>query len=488
MFIDQGGNPIPFGYPPFLSPEWGQVTPFALKPEDLTVYNRDGFDYWVYHDPGPPPLLGGAGEEYYRAGFEMVSIWSSHLDPTDGVMIDISPNSFGNTPLPGVDDWDTYYDFYNGGDWGAGYTENPVTQVPYAVQSVPRGDYTRILAEFWADGPESETPPGHWFTILNYVMDHPSFTKRLQGQGPVLPDLEFDVKAYLALGGAMHDVAISAWGAKGWYDYLRPISALRYMADQGQSSDPGDVNTYDVHGITLHPGFIELVTADSTMSMERHEHLAGSEGKIAVLAWRGPDYIGDPDPTPAGVGWILAENWWPYQRPTFVTPPFAGYVSGHSTYSRAAAELMSILTGSPYFPDGLGEFYCPQDNFLVFEKGPSVDCTLQWASYRDASDQTSMSRIWGGIHPPCDDLPGRIMGVEMGPDAYWHANRYFNGYLSCPGDFDNSGKTDVYDFATFLINFDSDGYDPYTNADLDGDGDVDVLDFAEFLIDFDCDG
>ena len=37
----------------------------------------------------------------------------------------------------------------------------------------------------------------------------------------------------------MHDAAISAWSVKGWYDYIRPISAIRYMADeQGQSSDP----------------------------------------------------------------------------------------------------------------------------------------------------------------------------------------------------------------------------------------------------------
>jgi hypothetical protein len=59
------------------------------------------------------------------------------------------------------------------------------------------------------------------------------------------------------------------------------------------------------------------------------------------------------------VGWILAENWWPYQRLTFVTPPFAGYVSGHSTYSRVAAIIMDMFSGSPYFPGGLGEFVCP---------------------------------------------------------------------------------------------------------------------------------
>ena len=39
--------------------------------------------------------------------------------------------------------------------------------------------------------------------------------------------------------------------------------------------------------------------------------------------------------------WIRAANWLPYQRDTFVTPPFAGYISGHSTFSRAAAEVLA---------------------------------------------------------------------------------------------------------------------------------------------------
>ena len=72
----------------------------------------------------------------------------------------------------------------------------------------PRG-----LAEFWADGPDSETPPGHWYVILNDVSDHPSFVKQLGGTGPVLNDLEWCVKTYLAMGGAMHDAAIAAWAS-----------------------------------------------------------------------------------------------------------------------------------------------------------------------------------------------------------------------------------------------------------------------------------
>jgi IPT/TIG domain./ASPIC and UnbV. len=426
FFIDQSGNLVVGGFPEFLSPEWGTVTPFALQPEDLTIHTRDGNEYWVYHDPGAPPHLGGVGDEYYKWGVEMVSIWSSHLDPTDGVMIDISPASFGNSSLPAADNYESYYDHLTGGDWGVGYTANPVTGQPYTPQIVPRGDYTRVLAEFWADGPDSETPPGHWHTIFNYVSDHPLVDKRIGGRGQDVDDLEWDVKGYLVLAGAMHDSAISAWGMKGWYDYTRPVSALRYMADLGQSSDINE-SSYHPDGIRLYPGLIEVVTQSTTAEGQHHAHLAGEEGKIAVFAWRGPDYIGNPDTDEAGVGWILAENWWPYQRPSFVTPPFAGYVSGHSTFSRAAAEVMTSFTGSPWFPGGVGEFEAPKNEFLVFEEGPSVDITLQWASYRDASDQTSLSRIWGGIHPPADDLPGRIAGEQIGLDAYNQAQLYWRG-------------------------------------------------------------
>ena len=92
-----------------------------------------------------------------------------------------------------------------------------------------------------------------------------------------------------------------------------------------------------------------------------------------------------------------------------MTPPFAGYISGHSTYSWAAAEVLTLLTGDEFFPGGIGEFAALKNEFLVFEDGPSMDLILQWATYRDASDQCSLSRIWGGIHPPADDIPGRIM-------------------------------------------------------------------------------
>ncbi len=447
VFVDQSGNEIPGGAPEFLSPEWGLVTPFALKQEDLKIYNRQGDDYWVYKDPGSPPLIdiqnGGGETAEYQWGFSLVALWSSHLDPTDGVMWDISPGAIGNIDL---DEFPTttlglrdFYKQFEGGDIGKGHAINPHTGQPYEPQIVPRADYARVLAEFWADGPDSETPPGHWFTILNYVNDHPLFEKKFKGKGDILDELEWDVKAYFALAGAVHDAAIAAWGIKGWYDYVRPISAIRFLAELGQSSDPNLPN-YHIAGIPLLEGYIEQVETGDPLAGPNNEHL----NKIKLYAWKGPDFIENADTDIAGVGWILAENWWPYQRPTFVTPPFAGYISGHSTFSRAAAEVMTLLTGDPFFPGGMGEFIAKKNEFLVFEDGPSQDIILQWATYRDASDQTSLSRIWGGIHPPADDIPGRLIGEQIGIDAFNLAAQYFRNFSTGLEDLSESVSVKVF--------------------------------------------
>ena len=424
--IDQSGNLVDNTLP-FLSPEWGNVTPFALKPSMSSLNFRDGDWYKVYFDSVQPSYLNindtGSWTSFYKWNHSLVSIWQSHLDPSDGVNWDISPASIGNNLWYPVDS-STYEQFYNlteGGDPSQGYNLNPVTGTPYESQIVPRADYARVLAEFWADGIDSETPPGHWFEILHYVMDQPAFVREWQGEGPVLSVLEYDIKAHLTLGGTMHDAAIAAWSLKGYYDYIRPVSAIRYMAEVGQSSNPLHPN-YNINGIPLLENYIELVDSLDPLVGPNYEHL----NKIKLFTWKGHEYIENPENDIAGAGWILGENWWPYQRPTFVTPPFSGFVSGHSTFSRAAAGVLEYITGSPYFPGGLGEFVAEANEFLLFEEGPSTTVKLQWASYKDAADQCSLSRIWGGIHPPIDDIPGRYIGNVVGQNGFDKADSLFS--------------------------------------------------------------
>jgi Dockerin type I domain len=461
FFIDQSG--IVLGpYPAFITPHWGTVVPFAL-----TQFDRDETippPYGVYHNPGPQPLLGGVGDAAAKAAEMQVIRYSSYLTPADGVMMDVSPASMGDNPLGTMD--------------GDGYDLNPVTGLPYEPQMVKRGDWARILAEFWADGPNSETPPGHWNTLANDVMDHPGFERRIGGKGPILDTLEYDVKLYLALNGALHDAAVTTWGIKGYYDTSRPISVIRYMCDKGQCSDPKGPS-FHIEGIPLEPGLIEVITRESSARGERHEHLAAYLDEIAIYAWQGNPV--DPDTQIGDVGWIRAKKWVPYQLSTFVTPPFGGYTSGHSCFSRSGAEVMTRITGTEFLPDGYYEYVFKQGQYLSFEYGPSQDMSIPFASYYDAADQAAISRIYGGIHPSFDDFPSRINGSKIGPAAYTRATKYWYGAVSNPWDLNIDGQVSGFDLAILLGAWGACPNDEPCDADFNGDGAVNGLDLAILL-------
>jgi photosystem II stability/assembly factor-like uncharacterized protein len=393
----QNGIVLPAGTQGYIGANWGQVTPFAI-----TRSGPDG----LFGDPGPAPVLDAAMKGYVLDVIRRTAM----IDIEDGVTMDISPGAYGNNSL--------------GADDGAGHPINPVTGAPYAPNVVLRGDFARTLAEYWADGPKSETPPGHWDVIANGVADDPRFEERLFGAGPVLDDLAWDVHVYLALNGAVHDAAIAAWDIKRRYLASRPITLVRWMGSEGQSSDPSGPS-YDPDGLPLEPGLVEVVTAESSAPGQRHAHLRRYVGQIAVRGWRGEP--GDRVNEVGGVGWVRAVDWMPYQRRNFVTPAFPGFISGHSTFSRAAAEVLTALTGSAYFPGGLGEFVARRNAYLTFERGPSTEVRLQWATYYDAADQAGQSRIYGSIHIVPDDYGGRRVGHTVGLAAVARARAHFDG-------------------------------------------------------------
>ncbi|HEX2275040.1 MAG TPA: vanadium-dependent haloperoxidase [Acidimicrobiales bacterium] len=147
-------------------------------------------------------------------------------------------------------------------------------------------DREKVIAEYWADGPRTELPPGHWNLFAQYVSlrdDH--------GTGPA--GVEADVKMFFALNNALFDAGIVAWDNKIAFDSVRPVTAIRYLF-RGQK----------------------------------------------VSAWGGPYQ---------GTATIDGEAWTPYQPTTFPTPPFGEYSSGHSNFSAAGAEILRLATGSDRF-------------------------------------------------------------------------------------------------------------------------------------------
>lgn len=381
--LDVHGLPHLGGEQIYEGPHWGSVATFALPaggPAGLPL------------DPGPPPPI---TEEAFVEGVVAVVRASAGLEP-GAAAIDTSPAAMGNSAL--------------GTDRGSGHAVNPASGRAYDANVVDQADYARAIAEYWADGPDSETPPGHWNLLANDTSDAlgTSGDLLIGGAGTPVDRLEWDVKLYLALNGALHDAAVAAWGTKRHYDYVRPISMIRHLGGRGE--------------LPHVDGLIETITADSASPGERHAHLAEFIGEIAVYAWRGAPT--DPRTETSGVGWIRAVDWVPYQQPTFVTPSFPGYVSGHSAFSRAGADVLTAFTGSRFFPGGIHRHVVAEGSFL-HEEGPTRTLELQWATYQDAADEAGRSRIWGGIHVPVDDYPGRLIGARCAEFAWARAQALF---------------------------------------------------------------
>jgi len=311
-------------------------------------------------------------------------------------MIDISPGVLGNAPL--------------GQTGGTGHATNPATGEPYEPNLVPQADYTRAIAEYWADGPDSETPPGHWNALALEVSDQLDPTNlRWNGSGPTLSRLEWDLRLLFALNASLHDTAIAVWGVKRAYDSPRPISMIRYL---GSGNDGG---------LPVVEGLVEIVTEETAAVGARHARLP--VGATVVRTFMGP--VMDPESQLVGVGWRQAIDWLPYQRDSFVSPAFAGYVSGHSGFSRAAADILAAATGDEFFPGGLFTHDIAFSAFL-HEEGPSADMELQWATYGDAADEAGESRRYGGIHVEADDIAGRLMGAEIAQLVWAKTETYFS--------------------------------------------------------------
>lgn len=380
----------------YVTPHWGKVKPFALQRTSPAA---------LYLDPGPLPAWNSAAMQEHLLD---VIRRTDQIDPDPArdILINVSPSVMGNNSL--------------GSNSGSGHAFNPATGQPYPESTlVSRSLWGRMLADYWADGPDSETPPGHWNLIANQVADDPLFSRRFENEDR----LEWEVKTYFMLNAAMHDTAIAAWEVKRHYQSARPISLIRHRAALGQNSDPS-APSYHPDGLPLLPGLIELATEASLAG--RHALSEAVPGQVLMRSQVTPTF--GAFMLSSHIGWQAGDRWSPYQPANFVTPAFPGLVSGHSAFSRAAAEVLAVRTGSRFFPGGLHTFEVKKLKDLDVipaegERWQPMRLTgmpmFQMATYADAADMSGLSRLWGGIHIEPDDLQGRRMGQAVG----WQAIR-----------------------------------------------------------------
>jgi hypothetical protein len=206
-------------------------------------------------------------------------------------------------------------------------------------------DRDKVIAEFWADGAGSVTPPGHWNVIAQEISRRDGHT------------LDDDVKMFFILDNALMDAGIAVWDCKRATDSIRPVSSIRFLFAHGK-----------------------------------------------IRAWGGPG-MGTQE-----ISGVQFQSYIP-------TPPFASYISGHSTFSASAAEILKRFTGS----DAFGGSFTALPGSSAVEPGltPAPSVTLSWSTFSDAADQAGLSRRLGGIHFLADDLVGRATGRRVA-DLVWN--------------------------------------------------------------------
>jgi hypothetical protein len=214
-------------------------------------------------------------------------------------------------------------------------------------------DRSKMIAEYWADGPFSATPPGHWSLFAQTVSRRDAHR------------LDDDVKMFFALTNALLDVSVAVWDCKRFFDFARPVTAIRFLY----------------------------------------------EGR-PVRAWAG-----------AGLGTGLIDG--REFRSYIPTPPFAEYVSGHSAFSAASAEILATFTGS----DLLGFSVTFPQGSSTIEPGitPGQAVTLSWATFSEAANEAALSRRLGGIHFQSGDLAARALGRRIGQLVWSKSSQFFEG-------------------------------------------------------------
>jgi hypothetical protein len=181
--------------------------------------------------------------------------------------------------------------------------------------------------------------------------------------------LDDDAQMFFMIANAVFDASIASWNDKIVYNSVRPITSIRYLYNGRQ-----------------------------------------------ITAWGGPFQ---------GTQSIDGGTWIPYQRSTFPTPPFPEYVSAHSTFSLAAAQVLTAFTGSDAYGDSVT---LPAGSSFI-EPGftPHQPVTLSWPTFQDAANQAGISRRYGGIHFQMGDLDGRSLGVLVGTLVYNKCTQYILG-------------------------------------------------------------
>lgn len=137
------------------------------------------------------------------------------------------------------------------------------------------------------------------------------------------------------------------------------------------------------------------------------------DNKYVYNVWRPIDAIRQAD-LDNNSSTTADANWLPLLR----TPPFPSYTSGHSTFSGAAATVLTYLFGEHYaFVSTTDAHSAPGQRPL----NESLVSERTFDSFDQAAEEASISRIYGGIHFTFDSSQGLSAGKQVGEQVVLQA-------------------------------------------------------------------
>lgn len=284
----------------FLTPHWGDVTPFASETEELLP---------------PPP-------ESFLLVEGNVDLNTQTITLADGSVVSIDRRLIGTVINP---------EFIAQAEDVIDYSANLT-------------DEQKLIAEFWEDGAGTSFPPGTWMSFGQFVSARDEHT------------LDEDAQLFFMLGNAVMDAGIACWQAKTTYNYARPVRTIRSLGELGligsyernlggytfEAWQPNqgtqrilakDFLTYQTPNSDPSPPFAEYTSGHSTFSAAAAEVLklfSGSDEFGASVTFAPKSSRFEPGLTPTGA---VTLEW--------------------DTFSEAADEAgLSRLYGGIHFPDG----------------------------------------------------------------------------------------------------------------------------------------
>ena len=162
----------------FLTPQWGNVTPFALS---------SGSEF---RPASPEPFLLVDGT---------LNMADQTITLIDGRVLNIDRSLIGTVINPAF-----------------------IQQAQEVIDfSANLTDREKLIAEFWEDGGGTSFPPGTFMTFGQYVSARDNNS------------LDEDAILFFALANSVFDAGIATWESKLFYDYVRPVRAIRDLGQLG---------------------------------------------------------------------------------------------------------------------------------------------------------------------------------------------------------------------------------------------------------------